>query len=251
MTRDKLFRNEPLNLMSQVGQSGSNSYAVLAAHLAMQKFPGSPESKGARYPEGSTAEKRRQTYYEAYRRIKEAAEKAVSEPHRPGIPQYDPQQVLAKINTAVNDEIKRIRGVKSNDYMGSVTAPNRYDPIANALVKMVRATSPSYGRGASSVRAQLADFAAKMKERYGAPGIAYDHERKLRLDPLVLDKAAEHVKDMIEGHSLNKTFGTVGDKGAALRPADLYVKTAERKDGPSVSVKNSAEAIKNIANERV
>lgn len=216
VTRDNLFRNEPPALLANVAPA--NALASLAAHLALSAFPPDPGlSYASRDPRHSPEERRRQ-YYEAYRAVKAAAEGAAAE-------EADPFKALARVNAAVAGEVRRLRQQAGEGYMAQVSAKDRYNPVANALVETLNRTrvqpSPRYYKK-TDVGTRLLDFAARVKGAYG------------EVTPETLGRVAEHVKDVMEGDSFNKTFGTVQAGKKTFTPADLYVKHAVRKGGPVI-----------------
>jgi hypothetical protein len=63
------------------------------------------------------------------------------------------------------------------------------------------------------------DFANRAQTKYGATP-----------SPEIMEKIKDHVCDVIEGDSFNKTFGTVG-ASKRFNPSEAYVSHAERKGG--------------------
>jgi GNAT superfamily N-acetyltransferase len=206
VTRDQLFKNEPLNILAGVGPA--TALSSLAAHLAVRQFPASPESKYAFRRTGEQKKQDRENYLDAYRAVKAAAEKAAATGAGPG-------QVLKSVQAAVHAEVQRLR-----------EKSGRYDPVANSLTvtaaRLRVFDSPRWQRKADAA-AQVFDFVSRVQKKYG-PDVGQD----------TLARVAEHVKDVLEGDSFNKTFGTVKGKGGQLNPADLYVNHAERVGGSVV-----------------
>ena len=220
VTRDNLLKNEPHNLLSLV--QPHNCLSALAMHLAMGKFPAKPfDNEHSYYRRKSDEQKAkyRADYVAAYRAIKDDAENIARI-------ETDPLKALKSLSETIRSHIQRIR--ESGD---------RYDPVANGLAGMYSNTivGPYGGRGKLHAATQAMDFAKRLKGKYG-DGVSHE----------TLENAAGHVRDVIEGDSFNKTFGTVGQKGrGAFNPADLYVKYATRHGGRDV-LRDTAGATKHM-----
>lgn len=220
VTRDNLLKNEPHGLLAIV--EPPTALSSLAMHLAMQKFPSKPFDNEHSYYRRQTDEqkaKHRANYVEAYRAIKADAESIAKS-------ETDPMRALKALSGKILEHINRIRA-----------SGERYDPVANGLAGMYSNTvmGPYGGRGKLHAGTQTMDFAKRLRAKYG-DGISRD----------TLEKAADHVRDIIEGDSFNKTFGTKGEKkGDSFNPADLYVKHAVRTGGRDVP-KDTTAATKHI-----
>jgi len=208
VTRDKLLKNEPHNLMVHVTR---NPLTTLTMHHAVKSFPAKP-GYGRSKPTAEESQKNRQQYLDAYRRIKEKAEDLAAS-------EEDPKTASKALGSFVSDLIREYRGQKGNDYMASVTATDKYNQTANSLCSLSTKLSSTY-RKSSILRNQNEKFAKAFAEKYSD----LSPEDKM-------DKLADHVGDVIEGASLSKTFGTTSEKAKAFRPADLYVKIATREGG--------------------
>ncbi len=212
VTRDKLFKNEPPNLLA--GVTPATSLSSLAMHLALEAFPKQPEdgrySRGEDRNKGGTAETRRKEFVDSYMHLKNAAEQIARK-------EVDPNKALNLFHGEVSGLIQTLRGVGTNNRF-----EKQYNAVANQLIGTLNKVRSGYRVSKTSVPGQLLDFAGRVKKAYGTP------TRE------TMDKVAEHVRDIIEGDSFNKTFGTVKTGGDTLKPADLYVKVAERVGGPVI-----------------
>lgn len=234
VTRDKLLKNEPMNLLAEVKDNGSNSLASLAAHLAMNKFPKSPDAHWTADKLSPDDKKElRAKYLESFRKFKGMAESLAQS-------QSDPTKVLESLRGELRKDIDAIGG-STMRYAGSSPTDK---VMYNLLAGMYNALIVSrYRPKANQVHAQLLDFADRLKKAYGADvGSSLGHGP----DKDMLAKAAEHVKDIIEGESFNKTFGTVSKKEGELNAADLYVKHAERKGGPALGIHDTRQAVNHM-----
>ena len=176
VTRDKLLKNEPHNLMVHVTR---NPLTALTMHHAIRIFPAKP-GYGRNQPTPEEAKKNRQQYVDAYRRIKQKAEDLAAS-------EEDPTKASKALGSFVSDLIREYRGQKGTDYMASVTATDKYNATSNSLCALSKKLSSTYRRS-SILRKQNEAFAKAFSEKYSdlAP------EDKL-------EKLADHVGDVIEG----------------------------------------------------
>ncbi len=79
---------------------------------------------------------------------------------------------------------------------------------------------------------KLNEFAKAVQDKYGTP---LKEIMAGEAKEAVLEMAADHAKDIMDGQSLNKTFGKEGKAQNRFNPADHYVKHATRKGGRDVS----------------
>lgn len=211
VTRDNLLQAEPPEFMANM--TADTAVQHLIAHLALSKFPAVPydPAKQRIYLASgySSPETLRRQYYEAYREIRDRA----TELAKTG---GDPREMITSLRKSTSAIINRLREVK-------VTAPNgasvsdRFNPVANSLVPFANALS-TYRPGPMSVVGRLNEFTKKAIEKYGA--IEGNGEAIFG-----------HVQDILEGDSINKTFGTVKGRDGEPTYADYYVKHATRKGG--------------------
>jgi hypothetical protein len=216
VTRDNLLKAEPHRLMATV--TPHNALTHLAAHLALSAFPPAPYDPKALagYARGEgkkTPAELRAEYYRAYQEIKDEAERAA-------VDEADPRKVFDRISQRAKSLIGEFRGAAPGaDHFSQFMAPDRYNPVSNALVDLQKKAAGS-GYKPTHLAARLADFAKRVKDKYGMP------------TPDTLDAIAGHVQDVIEGDSFNKTFGTAGAAGPArFDPSEAYVAHAERRGG--------------------
>ena len=242
VTREHLLKNEPHNLLANV--KPHNAYVALAGHHALGAFPANPfaysthedyvKSMGRNEVDRNgnplkpkSKEELRKQYYDTYKGFKDEIEKAANE-------EFDPRALAVRLKTFLNNRVRELRGQTSNTSLGEATADDRYNPVANALIRTINTLN---GRGPSSIHGRTMAFTKELSNAYGKEPT-----------PEHLEKAVGHVQDIMEGHSLNKTFGKVGAKAKGFSPADIYVKHAERVGGPKVdasTVKASTEYLKN------
>jgi len=239
VTRENLFKNEPHGLLAKT--DAKNVLSSLAGHYAINSFPAAPfdektlnayakaysprgsEPAVTKHPSGKeirarTPEELRKQYYDAYSDVKSEVEKSVAAGD-------DPNKVMQRVHDLTQKLIHKYRDATGSpgDYSSGVTAADRFNPVANALVDLYKRSRPySNPRhyNAHSVGKKLIDFSERLKKAYGDTP-----------SEDMLEKAAGHAQDIMEGHSANKTFGTVGTKKNEFNPADLYVKHATRKGG--------------------
>lgn len=209
VARDHLLRNEPHNLMVHADK---NPVASLAMHLAMKAFPAKPGTKGT-----ANAKKDREQYLEAYRSVKQKAEE-LAKTHDSG----EAAQAIGELQKHVASLIKKYRGQTASGSMGEATASDKYNQTANDLVDLHRALETGWRARKTGIATRIEEFAKLAKERYGDNALA-------------MEEVAEHAKDIMDGHSLNKTFGKEGKSQSRFNPAEVYVKHAKRSGGRDVS----------------
>ncbi len=214
VTREQLLRNEPPNLLAHV--TPSNALASLAMHLALRRLPPAPGGKEYQRAKSDEKKEYRRQYLDAYRTLKTTAEELATR-------HTDPHEALGAFRAKAGELITDLR------------KKDRYNPVANALVATYKAAQHSaFSRPLKTdVMAQVLEFAKRLKDSYGEP------TRE------TLHRAAEHVKDLMEGKSLNQTFGTTGEKGQqrakTFDPADAYVTHAARHGGQDLGLRTPHE----------
>lgn len=213
VTRDNLLRNEPHNLMTLADK---NPLTALAMNYALSKFPAKPyDDKHAYYKRqgAETHKKYRSDYLDAYRELKAEAEKLAET-------ESNPKLALGKFSI-------RAMSLAEKHSDSRRIGPNQYHPLARTLYTTYKNTSTSYGRPhpTHAYRA-VQDFEKRAGERYGDGGSGLADNKS---------KIAGHVKDIIEGDSLNKTFGTVATDEKKFDPAAMYIEIAKRVGGRDVS----------------
>ena len=209
VTRDMLLKAEPHGLMNHVA---TNPLTALAMHYALRNFPAKPQY-GQRMLSGEQAKQAREQYLDVYRRYKAKAED------------------LAKGSEDPLDAAKQLQTFVENE-RGRLYKDGRTNPIANALY----ATSKHLGQRYGGIGKQMREFQEAFSRHYG-PTAPDDRTEKL----------TDHVSDMIEGASLNKTFGIASDRSKrnpTFNPADAYVKKAQREGGPQIPVTTAEEGKK-------
>lgn len=213
VTRANLLKNEPHNLMVSTAR---NPLAALAMFYALRNFPPKPGYGKASKAAGADdeAKKVRRQYVEAYQSVKAKAESLAAGTD-------DPREALDALQGHVRNLITRLRGQKGSDYTSQVTASDRYNETANGLIKLLKACNTFRG----SIFNQVGEFVTAFKERY--PSLPPDE---------LVEKTADHVGEILDGASLNETFGKKGTAKKGFNAADLYVKTARREGGPQLDV---------------
>ena len=211
--RDTLLKAEPHNLESTLRPTHAISH--LASHLALNAFPSEPGEYRGRAK--SPPEKLREQYVEAYRRIKDVAEKAANE-------HTDPRTVTRMIQDESLKLVKKFRGLDENGshHRGG---NDDYNPVANAMAELYSKTGTNYAPRKNDIMGRVRDFAIRVQKAYGN-------------EPTedMLDKVSQHVQDVMDGDSFNKTFGTTKTNNE-FNPATLYVKEARRKGGRAIDAK--------------
>lgn len=207
VTRDQLLKNEPHDLMIHADR---NPLTSLAMHFAMRAFPGNPGTKSK-----GDHKKDREQYLEAYRSVKQKAEElAKTKDSGDVIP------ALREMQKHVEGLINKYRGVPAGG--SAYMATDRYNQTANDLVGLYKAVHTGYSTGKNSVAGRLNEFSSLARERYGDTASS-------------VENLAEHAKDIMEGHSLNKTFGKESKKSNRFDPTEVYVKVARRSGGRDMS----------------
>lgn len=210
VTKAQLFKNEPPNL---VVHADDNPLTALTMSIALSKFPAKPgygsKRRRALVDEEENRKDRRQ-YLEVYRRIKERAEELSGR-------EDNPEQAANQLRASIRSEIERLR-------------KDPLDPgnnTANSLISMHKSLQWGRWSAKSSVYNKLEEFAKQIDDNYST------------LEPADrMERVTDHAKDLIEGKSLNKSFALEsGSKNGAQRfkPADAYVRRAERVGGPDIS----------------
>jgi hypothetical protein len=219
VTREQLLKAEPHALGSHVDK---NPMLAMAMHLAIKAFPPKP-GYGKRYEraDAETKKKDRAQYVEAYQSLKSKAEELAAVGG-------SPTQAVDALATHIGGMIQQLRGQKSDSYMGRVTAADPYNSTANSLVDTVKKMRSYNARKAGNVHGAINQFRELAREAYGL-----EADRT----PEHVEKIRQHALDIIEGDSINKTFGA-GSKGGPrperFNAAEQYVKTAERKGGKMI-----------------
>ena len=232
VNREGLHRLEPHDLMTHADK---NPLTSLAMHYAMRNFPPAPAGETKTH----SAEKNREQYVDAYRAIKDKAnELAASTPD-----QYVGSAV-SQMRDFVSNKLREFR--KQADSASAFTAKDKYNPTANLLIKTYNALSSSTYKNKTGVMGRMEEFSKEASEKYGnalTSGNLKSTDEKREF----LDKLSGHAKDVIEGQSLNKTFGKEAEKRDVKRfdPSEAYVKIATRKGGRDLS-KITADPVKAV-----
>jgi len=211
VTRDNLLKAEPHELMKHADK---NPLTALAMHFAMRSFPAKPGYGSERRRKNATKEtneKDRRQFLEAYREYKTKTESLAStEPN--------PANALKQLQTFVITKMGQFRG---SAHGGS----DPYNNTANSLASTYNDLHAA-SRKSSSVVGRVENFKEAAREKHQKTVSEIGHEQ-----------LADHVKDVIEGRSINEAFGKKGDgKGKiGFTAADKYVKHAIRKGGRDVS----------------
>jgi 2'-5' RNA ligase len=214
VNRDMLLKLEPHNLMEHADRAPLTS---LAMHFAMKGFPPNPVyGKNTK----NTPELR-SDYVAAYQSIKAKAEEIAST--------HDDK-----------DSIKSIRRLQSH-VMGIVNErrkANRFDNLANNLIGLANSLEVSRYASKTTTYGKLNEFASELKTKYGDEWTnAFNDDNSpqgMESKRIMLEKAAEHAKDVIEGKSINATFGKESKTGAKRKDFELknlYGQKAERMGG--------------------
>lgn len=202
VTRENLLKHEPHDLVTAAEK---NPLTALAMHYALRKFPAKPgygnERALSRRTDEQKAKDRRQ-FHEAFQSIKAKADE-LAHAHA------DPIAAMKAMQGHVLGIIHKNR-----------EGGDRYNNTSNALASLYNNLHAN-GRGPLTVAGQMKAFSEAARAKYGDDVKA------------VYESAGSHAQDIIEGKSLNHTFGREsGGKGRPeFNPADLYVKTATRKGG--------------------
>lgn len=229
VTRENLMKLEPVDFMSTVDENPGTMLSSLAMYTALKRFP--PEPPGpTRYPKedheiartvgdknitvGEYKKTLRKQYLESFKEVSAKAQALAKS-------EIEPDKAIAQLREVVSAKIKKLR---EDDY---------YNPFANTLAHFSNKVLASYARNKSSVKTSLLEFAKASKEKYG--------------DNLADNKHAilGHVKDILDGTSMNESFGKEGTKRYRFNPAEAYVDHAERK-GPPTNLNTSKKQLKYI-----
>ncbi|MCC7334439.1 MAG: hypothetical protein IT422_05065 [Pirellulaceae bacterium] len=219
VTRDQLAKLEPTNF---VVMADKKPFTSLAMHYAMRAFPAQPGTgkKG-------DAKKDREQFLQAYRDIKSKAEELASN----SAPDHNAIDAVGKLREFVKSKIESLRSSKVDNGNG-VQVTDRFNQTANDLVKLHSALITGYRANKTGVANRLNEFAKAVQEKHGTP---FDDLESNSDKSESVVRAAGHAKDLIEGHSLNKTFGRAGKSVRRFDPAEVYVKVATRKGGRDLS----------------
>jgi hypothetical protein len=216
VTRDNLLKAEPHNL---VVHADKNPLTALTMHYALRSFPAKPGTR-----KGGDVKKDREQYLEAYRSIKEKADEIASSQLS-----IDPRKALNDLRDHVATLIYKYRGQKGNDSMARATATDPRNQTANDLVDL-HGSLRTVRVGKTYPISRTEEFSREVKSKLGdIPSESIDEKKAY------MARVAGHAKDIIEGKSLNKTFGNEAKKVRRFDPAEAYVKRAERKGGRDVS----------------
>jgi hypothetical protein len=206
VTRDQLLKNEPHDLMIHADR---NPLTSLAMHFALRSFPAKPGTKLA-----ANAKKDREQFLEAYRSVKAKAEELAKG--------TEAEDALGKLQSHVSDLIKKFRGQTSSGSMGLASATDKYNQTANDLVGFANSLANGWRAPKNGPYGRLKEFMDAAKERYGSDAASHEN-------------LPDHVKDIIEGASMNKTFDKEAKQSNRFNPADMYVKIATRNGGRDLS----------------
>jgi hypothetical protein len=207
ITRDQLLKNEPHNLFVHADR---NPLTALAMHYTLKAFPAKPGT-GKR----GDFEKDRKQYLEAYQSVKEKAEE-LAKTRDSG----DVVKAIGEMQSHVFGLIKQLRGQKSDDSIGRATATDMYNQTANDLVDLHKSLATNWRANKTGVAGRTNEFGKAAKERYG---------------DLSVENIAEHAKDVMDGKSLNVTFGREKKSSDRFDPSEMYVKIATRTGGRDLS----------------
>jgi hypothetical protein len=230
VTRENLLRNEPPGFLSDV--TPANAPSCLAAHLCLAVFPAKPED--GRYSSRdrrTTPDERRAQFYQAYRSLKSVAEASVAD----GIA---PDHVIGRFNTAVKDEMDRLRG-DTRKGRGQDGEPNRLNAVTNLLVttyNRTRVLANPRGYRKYDAGFRLRAFNERVRLKYG--------------DTAPAEQVVEHVRHVLQGLSLDGTFGvlTPARKRKFFDPAQLYTGKAEREGGRVIDAETAEAAAEFMLN---
>jgi phage gp29-like protein len=201
VTREMLLKNEPHKLMLHVAH---NPLTALAMHQALRVFPAKP---GYAKRRGSPSEEE----------------------------QKKNRQACHRLDDKVSELIRKYRGQKGAEYMDQVTASDRFNDTANSLVGLHKALQGVRSRfGTKAIKNRLEDFSRAFKDKYGL------EEEDWSPDTLN-ETMGQHAGDVIEGRSLNETFGTKGESRKRFDTAQAYVKKAVR-EGKDLGIHDQRSA---------
>ena len=230
VNREGLHRLEPHDLMTHADK---NPVTSLAMHYALRNFPPAPAGQTKTH----SAEKNREQYLDAYRAIKDKANELAA-----STPDHAVGAAVSMMRDFVSNKLREFRGQEGSS---ALTAKDKYNPTANLLVKTYNALSSSTYKNKTGVMGRLEEFSKEASEKYG--GIPDVNVKDMRDSKEFMENVSRHAKDVIEGQSLNKTFGKESEKRDVKRfdPSEAYVKIATRKGGRDLS-KITADPIKAV-----
>lgn len=217
VTRDQLLKNEPHDILSTA--HADNFLTPLAMHYSMMKFPAKPYDPEHRYYSKQDEDRKklwRKQYVEAYGELRDAAQKLAEG-------QSDPKRAMNEFSSRVGKLISKCR-----------QEDDSYNPVANGLVATYNNTR-EHSRNSTSVRGQMNEFAKRLQS--AEPNRMFE-------DRGTLERGAEAARDIMEGASLNKAFGTKSDKKKTFDAAEAYVKVATRKGGRVVDANSVRAGVK-------
>ncbi|MBX3422223.1 MAG: hypothetical protein KF752_11770 [Pirellulaceae bacterium] len=235
VTRDSLLRLEPTNFMSQAHDKPLLS---LTMHYAMRAFPTKPGTRSG------TPEKNRQEFLDAYRDVKAKAEELVEK--------YDDRnagEAMQELRKFVGDRLSKLRGQKDAGYMSRMTASDRYNQTANDLVSLYNDLNP-HSRNKTSVAGKFNIFGKEVERKYGlsiSAAVRGDIEAK----KAYWANLTKHAQDIIEGASLNDSFGNEKKAVRRFNPSEAYVSYAKREGGRDLSkiTADPNKAVKHMVDE--
>lgn len=237
VTRDSLMKLEPTNF---VAQAQNKPLLSLTMHFAIKSFPPKPGNRNG------TPEKNRREYLEAYRDIKAKAEELVEK--------YSDTEALgamSELRTFVSNKINQLRSQKIDDPKAMVPVSDRYNQTANDLINFTNGLSP-YSSNKTSVGGRFNEFGKEVERKYGV-SIHTANKGDIETKRAYWANLTKHAQDIIEGASMNDTFGKESDKRTVRRfnPSEAYVSYAKREGGRDVSkiVADPNKAVKHMVDE--
>lgn len=230
VTRDNLLKNEPPNILAKV--TPDTSLTALAMHSALKKFPPAPDT--TRYDRSEANAIFRVEYVDesgkmivsnpsfdipagakdvkkiTYGDMKKTARKQYMDMYKQTVAKMEELSATKTDYNAALDELRtmltsKIQELRRTDY---------YSPIANQLVPMVNRVLSTYKRNPTCAANVVKEFQKLSQEKYG------ESPEK--------EKLAEHVKDIIEGRTMNEVFDKKKSREGQFDPTEVYVKVAER-----------------------
>lgn len=211
MTRAMLQKIEPHGLAAIIEQKPEHVLTAVAMHLALQRFPPTPNY--GRRPDASAEgmRKKREQYLAAWKRLTSKAEELA-------LAHSNPQEALREL------------GRSAVSVIGALREKDRYSEVANSLVAF---QGGAHKRGWKATTA----FQQAFFDKYGH-------------DETDENSAAlkRHAGEVVTGKSVAASFGgaaaTKGDSKPRFDPAAAYVTHASRKGGkeaPSSSATETTE----------
>ena len=254
VTRDKLLKNEPPDLLSKVNES--NFLVGLAMHYSLNKMPKSPKLREYFSRRAKDATTQVQFEFEGKEYI------APEWDHSDGYIVYGKGKILktnvkvikkfskqeyekqlrkeyVEVYQDIKNEAENILS-KKNDLIDAITdlrtfvsqkinklrEKDTYNETANILVTYTNKTlSPSTYIRKNSVMEAINNFGSKVKSKLGENWKQQG------------EKIVEITKDVLEGQDIDKILDIEKDKKNIFNPADLYVNVAERK-GSDLNLKS-------------